>query len=164
MSKKRESLLPSLSLWSKPVFRCFRQDMDDLFEDFFEKALNFKSDTSIFDDIQTASSFPKINVAETDKEYSVEIAVAGFDKEDVKLELKDDLLFIRADKKEESKDVTKNYIRKEISSRAFQRGIKFPCSVSTDGAEAVYKDGIITVKISKKIEQEEECRVPIQIK
>ena len=161
---KEESLLPSLSLWSKPAFRRFKEDMDALVEGFFEKALDFRGFTSaVFDDIQTASNFPKVNVAETDEGYSVEIAIAGFDKDDVKLELKDDLLFIRADKKEESSEEDRNYIRKEISSRSFQRGVRFPCGVDAGTAEATYKDGIITAKISKKVDREEECRVPIKI-
>lgn len=165
MSKKEESLLPSLSLWSKPVFKRFREDMDDLLACFFRDTFDNRSlGISLFDDLQTTTNFPKVNVAETDTDYNVEIAVAGFGKDDVKLELKDDVLFISADKKEESESKDKNYIRREISSRSFHRAVNFPCGVNADKAEADYKDGIISVKIAKKPENDEDCRVPITIK
>ena len=165
MSEKEESLLPSLSLWSKPVFKRFRKDMDDLLECFFKDTFDNRSlNISLFDDIQTTASFPKVNVSETDTDYTVDIAVAGFGKDDVRLEMKDDVLFISADKKEESESKDKNYIRKEISSRSFHRIVKFPCNVNTDKAEADYKDGIISVKIAKELEKDKDCRVPITIK
>jgi HSP20 family protein len=162
---KSESLLPSLSLWSKPVFRRFRDDMDGLLENFFKDAFDFRGlSISIFDDIQTDVNFPKVNVADTETNYSVEIAVAGFNKDDVKLELKDDVLFISAQKKEASEEDQKNYIRKEISSRSFQRAVRFPCKINTDTANADYADGIITVRIDKELEKDKECRVPIEVK
>lgn len=162
---RRKSLLPSVaSYWGAPALRRLRDDMDDLFESFFVDV--FKTPTMrIFDDIQSNVSFPKINVSETEEDYGIEIAVAGFDKEDVKLELKENTLIISADKKEEEgeSDEDKKYIRQEISYRSFRRAVRFPCKV-TDEVCAEYKDGIIHVNVKKEIEPERDCGVKIEIK
>jgi len=164
---KKESLLPSLSLWGKPAIRRFRSDLDDLFEDFLGGFFDDnRFSVSVFNDMQSKASFPKINVSETDDKYDVEIAVAGFDKDDVKLELKDNALTISADKKEENgeKDEDKRYLRQEISYRSFCRAVKFPCKVDADTADAEYKDGIINFKVNKEKEHNENCGVNVEIK
>jgi len=161
MTKK--SLLPSTaSSWGVPALRRLRNDMDELFDGFLSDFFRTPA-MRVFDDIQSNTSFPKVNVSETDEDYGVEIAIAGFDKNDVKLELKDNTLFISADKKEELENESKNYVRKEISSRSFQRALRFPCKV-TDNVSAEYKDGIIHVNIAKDVVEDEDCVVTIEVK
>jgi HSP20 family protein len=162
MTKK--SLLPSVgSYWAAPAIRRFRDDFDTMFDKFFSDMLGGLPSVSVFNDIQTNSSFPKINVSETDKEYNVEVAVAGFDRDDIKLELKDNILYISADKKEEHEEDGKNYLRKEISSRSFKRAVRFPCQIMSEEAKAKHENGIINVNIKKVVEPEEECGVSIEI-
>jgi HSP20 family protein len=159
------SQLPSLSLWGKPAMRRFRNDLDGLFDDFFRYFLNEdKVTVRMFDDMQSDTSFPKINVSETEDHYSVDIAIAGFSKEDVKLELKDGILNICAEKKEKSEEEGKTYLRKEISSRAFCRNVRFPSDINADKAVAEYKDGIINFKVDKIKEKDESCGVNVEIK
>ena len=158
----RKSLLPSTaSYWGVPVLKRLRDDMDEMFESFFADI--FKTPAmKIFEDVQPSASFPKINVSETDTDYNVEIAVAGFEKDDVNLELKDNTLFISADKKSEKDQEEKNYIRKEISSRSFRRAVRFPCEITED-VNAKYKHGIINVVIKKAVESEKEKSIKINI-
>lgn len=160
MTKEKESLLPSLRLWGKPALRRFRTDLDDLFSNFFGDTWAF----TLFEDLQPKIvAFPKINVSETEDSYSVEIAAAGFGKEDVKLELKDGDLTISAEKKEETETGDKNYLRKEISARSFCRVVRFPCDVKSDSAFADYKDGMVVVKIDKDKKIDQNCGIPIKI-
>jgi len=160
MGKEKKDLLPSLSSWSKPAIRRFREDLDSLFENMLSMFDN--NSLRMFEDMQPQVSFPKVNVSETDTSYNVEVAIAGFDKEDVKLELIDNDLIIKAEKKEEKEEEKKNYLRKEISSRAFQRVVRFPCSVDAEKAQAEYKNGIITMTVDKLIE-EKPCGVSIKV-
>jgi HSP20 family protein len=108
-------------------------------------------DSRVFCDIQPKGTFPKVNVSETDTAFDVEIAVAGFEKEDVSLELKENTLFIRAEKKEESEesDEDKKYLMKEIAHRSFQRVLRFPVKVNVESVDCSYKNGIINCKIDK---------------
>lgn len=158
----KESLLPSVRLWSSPAIKRFRNELDSLFEDFFA---DFNWPMAVFEDLQPKAGFPKINVSETDDDYKLEIAVAGFDKDDVKLELKDGVLTISADKKEEKeeKDEDRNYLRKEISSRSFSRVVKFPCKVDSDKVEAEYTNGVITATLPKD-KKDDSCGVSIKVK
>jgi HSP20 family molecular chaperone IbpA len=111
-------------------------------------------DVKTFTDLQPAGKFPKINVAETDDKYEVEIAVAGFDREDVELELKDNCLCVKADRKEEVKEEDKKYLVREISSRSFRRALQFPKKVLTNDIECRFEDGVITCVLAKEPEKQ----------
>lgn len=125
------------------------------FDNLFEK---WDLDMKVFDQLQPKGSFPKVNVVETEKSYDIEIAVAGFDKDDIKLELKDNALFIKADKKEEKcegKDETcKRYLVKEIASRSFRRTVVFPFEINPNAITAKYENGIISCIIGKVLEEQ----------
>jgi HSP20 family molecular chaperone IbpA len=147
---------------------------NDLVEDmhsFMDYAWNSWSiDTSVFETLQSKASFPKVNVFETDKEYTVEIAIAGFEKDDVSLELKDNCLFVKSDKKEEccetdDKIDDKKCLIKEVSCRSFRRVIRFPSEVDANAIDCINKDGIIKCVIGKKIpEENKEEVIKIEIK
>jgi HSP20 family protein len=95
------------------VFRKFDRVFDDMWG-------NWGFDMKVFEDLQPKGGFPKMNVIDNDDSYQIDIAVAGFNKEDIKLELKDNALFVAADKEETCEsDDCKKYLRKEIASRSF---------------------------------------------
>jgi len=166
MNKKKESLLPSLGLWSGPEFKRFRDEMNESFNRFFEGFFNgeYKLAVANFEDMQPKASFPKVNVSETDDGYSVDIAVAGFSKEDVKLELKNNTLTISAEKKEEEgeRHEDKKYLRQEISYRSFKRSVRFPCKVNTEKVYAEYQDGLIRFNV-KKLKEDPNGGVTVEI-
>ncbi len=160
---KEKSLISGVGPWGMPVVKRFRNDFESLVNDFFSGLLDDTWNLSVinFDDLQPSVSFPKINVSETDNSYMVEIAVAGFNKDDVNLELKNNCLVMSADKKKEEVDEKPSYLRKEISSRAFKRAIKFSCKI--ESASANYNDGLIIVNLKKKEKTEENGGIEINI-
>lgn len=115
---------------------------------------NFDVDTKAFVDCQPKTKFPKINVSETDDSVEVEVALAGFEKEDIGMELKENTLYIKADKREEVSDESKKYLLKEISSRSFRRAINLPNKVRKEEIDCSHKDGIITCVFKKDIPEE----------
>jgi HSP20 family protein len=122
--------------------------------------------TDIFEALQPKVSFPKVNVFETEKDYSVEIAVAGFDKDDVNLELKDNCLLIKSDKKEETcEEDDKKCLMREVSYRSFRRVVRFPSDIDTNSVDCNYKDGIIKCVIGKKdpeVNKDEPIKIDIK--
>src|SRR5689334_3058407 len=67
-------------------------------------------------------NFPAVNIAESDKSYSVEVMAPGFCKEDFKVKVEDDILTISAETKSEKKeDKGKEYTRREYSYNSFTR-------------------------------------------
>lgn len=107
-------------------------------------------DTRIFEDIQPKASLPKLNVSETDEKYEIEISVAGFSKDDIELELKDNTLFIKCEHNEEKEDSDKTYLMKEISKRSFRRVLRFPKKIDAETISCKYEDGIVHCDIAKK--------------
>lgn len=156
----KESLLPSFGLMSEPAIKRFRSGLEALFDDFFSTDWGI----DIFENMQPKASFPKVNVSETEDGYNVDIAVAGFNKDDVKLELKDNDLIVSADKQEKDDERNGKYLRQEISRRSFKRVIRFPKNVDSTKTEAEYKDGIIYFKVKKDQDLIKEKGIQIEIK
>ena len=174
MTKKDEKSLAK----SDPMGRLFALNrFDDFFNEVQSSMLrrfddlwaNWDVGFGAFEKLQPRSSFPKINVIEKEDSYDVEIAVAGFDREDVNLELKDNTLLIKADKTEEKccdddscDDDCKNYLTREIASRSFRRAVIFPAEVNAEDVSAKYDNGIIICRVGK-VEEDKPCCVQIDI-
>ena len=149
-----------LTLYSaSPMRRLFEIGrFGDIFKEFDRVWREWDLDMKTFTDMQPKVVFPKINVAETDDKYEVEVALAGFNKEDISMELKDNCLCIRADKQKEvsDEDVDKKYLMREISSRSFRRAINFPKKIITDDIDCTHKDGVIRCVLKKEVPVEPE--------
>jgi molecular chaperone IbpA len=143
----------------------FHDAVDDMFSRFWDDFPSF--DMKLFDEIQpTRSKFPAVDVYSTEEGFQVDIAVAGFNKDDVELELKDNTLFIKADSNTECEDSDEKgtCLKKEIARRSFRRAIRFPEKIDSDQVEASYKDGVISCSVGKVVPEElEDGTVKIQI-
>ena len=163
MKKKRQKdlMIRPSSTNGLTVFSRFHDLFDDMFHKWDEAWKHWDLDTRVFEDLQPGGRFPKVNVSETKESYEIEIAAAGFSKEDLALELKDNILLIKGDRREESKDCCgcKSYLRREISSRSFRRVIRFPREVDTSKIDCTHEDGIVKCKIGKKDVKEEDMVV-----
>lgn len=92
---------------------------------------------------------PSVNVAETDKEYQVEVFAPGFKKNDFSVDVEDDMLHIRAETKQEEKEEKKNYTRKEYHYQSFTRSFRLPENIQDDQLAARYEDGVLKITIPK---------------
>jgi HSP20 family protein len=153
---------------ASPMRRLFEASrFNDIMKEFDNVLSSWDIDMKTFSDLQPKTSFPKVNVSENDDSYEVEIAIAGFDKEDINLELKDNCICIKADKKQEHSeaDENKKYLMKEISSRSFRRVLNIPKKVLTNDIECIHKDGIIKCVLKKEVESlPENSTIKIDIK
>lgn len=127
-------------------------------------------DVRAFDALQPKASFPKVNVLETKESYEIEIAVAGFAKEDLSLEVKDNALYVKGEKQKEGKICCdddrcncRTFLRREISSRSFRRMVPFQREIDSENTDCTFKDGIVKCVIGKKIVKEEDGSVKIDI-
>ncbi len=132
--EKRKSLFPSSSSF-----------FDDFFSrDFFDwNDKNFSA---------TGTTLPSVNVKETDSNFNIELAAPGMSKSDFKIELKNNVLSISSEKKEENeeKDDEGNYTRKEFSYQSFSRSFRVPENAKQEDVSAKYDNGILTVSLAKK--------------
>ena len=73
----------------------------------------------------------------------------GIDKENVELNLRENLLVISAQKGKEEETEKEGYLRKERSFMRYYREIPLPDNVTEDGATAQLKNGVLTVTLPK---------------
>ena len=109
------------------------------------------------------SNYPPYNIRKAGKDkYAIEVAVAGFSKDDVEVEFEDKLLTVRT--KKVSKTVEKEggeIIHKGISQRSFSRSFTIADDVKVSGAGL--KDGLLTITCEKIVpEQKKKKLIPIK--
>ena len=130
---------------------------DNVF-DHFERMFN-----DDFFNVPTVN-YPPYNIVKTGaNEYNVEVALAGFSRDDVSVEFAEGVLTIKSkDKKEsEKKDEDGNIIHKGISKRYFSKSFTVADDVEIKGAEL--KDGLLTVSMERIVPESKKARV-IEIK
>jgi len=99
---------------------------------------------------EEVSTVPSVNISSANKAFEVNIALPGLDKNDVKLEIKDNCLIISSEKQYDKEDRNKEWIRKEYGYASFQRMFQLPESADHEKVQAEMKNGILSVKIAKK--------------
>jgi HSP20 family protein len=102
---------------------------------------------------------PKVDVASTDKEYTITVEVPGVEEKDIKLELVDDKLTIKGDKKRELKEESKDFYRLERSYGSFMRVLTLPEDASTEKIDACFKNGVLAVTLPRKALARPESKV-----
>tara|TARA_Y100000816_G_scaffold287366_1_gene269968 strand:- start:184 stop:543 length:360 start_codon:yes stop_codon:yes gene_type:complete len=109
------------------------------------------------------SNYPPYNIRKVGKDkYAIEVAVAGFNKDDVEVEYEDNLLTVKT-KQVKKTDQNNNgeVIHRGISQRSFARSFTIADDVKVNGAEL--KDGLLTISCEKIIPEIKKKRL-IQIK
>ena len=100
-------------------------------------------------------SFPPHNIIKVDDyQYIVELAIAGFNKQEVTITLKDALLEIKGQKNPDDADV--QYLHKGIGTRSFIKTIKLADTVEVRGAE--FKDGILRIALENVVPESKKPR------
>jgi len=139
----------------------------DIFSEFNRMFDNFWNDHNwearIFEEIQPKGRFPKVDVRSLADKYVVDIAAAGFDKDDIDLELRDNCLLIRAEKSMEDEETEGDYIYREIARRSFSRVVRFPEKINMDEVDCKYENGIVTCSIGKLETEDKKDIVKIKI-
>ena len=120
---------------------------------------------SIFDrffDMDTTrdSGYPPYNIRKINEaQYVIEIALAGFSKEDIEVEVTEGNLTIRS-KEEKETDEDESFVHKGIAKRSFLRSFTLSDDIIVKGADL--KDGMLIINLEKVIPDEKKPRL-IQI-
>jgi len=92
---------------------------------------------------------PHVDLSESEDLYEVKAELPGMKKEDIKVEVHDNVLTLTGEKKQEEKSDKKNYHRIESSYGKFERFFRLPKEVKAEDIKANYKNGILTIDIPK---------------
>ena len=117
---------------------------------------------SIFDrffDMDTTrdSGYPPYNIRKINEaQYVIEIALAGFSKEDIEVEVTEGNLTIRS-KEEKETDEDESFVHKGIAKRSFLRSFTLSDDIIVKGADL--KDGMLIISLEKVIPDEKKPRL-----
>lgn len=131
----------------KPRRNVFQDSMtpfNTFFDSFFNEAKNEVANP------ETANFFrPSVDVKETEKAFELGFSLAGIEKENVKIELKENRLTVSGERKKEKEDKTEKHHRIENHYGNFSRSFLLPENIKSDAIEANFKNGILNVSIPK---------------
>ena len=123
--------------------RPFSIGFDDMFDQ-FESMLGNGS-------LGVQTNYPPYNIRKAGKDkYAIEVAVAGFNKDDVEVEYEDNLLTVKTkDVKRTKEKEGDEVIHRGISQRSFARSFTIADDVKVNGAQL--RDGLLTISCEKII-------------
>lgn len=133
-----------------PRFNDFNNFIDDFFNDSYS-----------FDNALEASTF-KVDVEEKEDAFIVEAELPGINKDDVEVQYDEGKLSIMVnhDESKEEKDEERNFIHKERKTTSMSRSMYFE-NVDEENFEASLENGILTIKVPKKVKHETKKKIEI---
>lgn len=134
-----------------PMLQIHR-DIDQLFDQFFRgwglpqggrftPMVNFNADSLLK---------PRVDLSATDKKYLLTVEIPGVEEKDISVDISNNTMTIKGEKKLEKEDKDKNYYRIERSYGAFQRVLSLPEDVDQDGIKAGFKNGVLSITMPRK--------------
>jgi HSP20 family protein len=105
---------------------------------------------------------PHMDVSETDKELRIQAELPGVSENDIDVSLHEDVLTIRAEKKQERKEEREGVHFSERAFGTFQRSLRLPFQVNPDQVQARFANGVLSVTLPKTQPQERSRRIQIQ--
>ena len=130
------------------LMRRFTKDMERFFEDFDGFRLpnffgrNFEPFRIEFDNVEWT---PQIEMLQNNGQLVVRADLPGMTKDDVKVELTNDMLTISGERKQEKEEKREGFYRSERSYGSFYRQIPLPEGVKTESANAVFHNGVLEI-------------------
>lgn len=132
----------------RPSNRDYRSDFFAMVDDFF-KDWGYQN----FEDSQRSYRndrhfVPSMNISETKDTYAIETELPGVEKKDVKIEMYDNMLTIKGQKKSVSENHN-NYHRIETIQGDFYRTVTLPKDVDSKKVSAEFENGILKIEVAK---------------
>jgi HSP20 family protein len=160
-----DSVLASRMTNPVAFFRRIAEEMDRIAEDFgighFLLAPRFvvrESELLKGRENSTADWFPQLEVRESNGNLQVEADLPGLSKGDISVELTDDTLMIRGERKQEAKEEREGYAYCERHYGSFSRAIPLPEGADTSKATAEFRSGVLVVTMPVQRPKQEATR------
>ncbi len=125
-------------------------------------AVGFDRPMRLLDEMSNAlmgrnTSFPPYNIKQVgDDRYQIEMAVAGFSKKELKIELANNQLTVEGSQESSADSAEDNYLYKGIAARQFRQSFALEDHVKVLGSEL--KDGVLKIDLERQIPEEKKPR------
>ena len=146
---KVRSILPAM--WGEAAverapYRVLRQEIDKLFSD-------FTSDLPLIGRWNGNGQLAmQVDVAETEKALEVTAELPGVDEKEIDVSLAGDVLTIKAEKKSDKEEKTKDYHLVERSYGTFERSMQLPFKADAAKIDAKFDKGVLKLVVQKPVE------------
>ena len=135
-------------------FKELRREMNRLFDSVLH-------DTSAATTSTTAWS-PLVDIKENQEGYEVNAELPGMARDDISINVTGNTLTLSGERKRESEEKGDNYHRVERYFGKFPRSFTFPEEIEPAKISAVYKDGVLTIRVPKS-EQAKPKQIEIRV-
>jgi len=138
----------NLSVWNS--LKPFSVGFDSIFEE-FDRVLDSTE--------RYNSNYPPYNICKlNDNDYKIEVALAGYSRDDIEIELKDNTLTVRNKTKEKVvNDESNGVIHKGISTRQFERSFTISEDIKVKNADL--KNGLLSIDLERIVPEEKKPRL-----
>jgi HSP20 family protein len=92
---------------------------------------------------------PRLDVSETDEALEIVADLPGMKKNEIHVNLEDNVLTIKGERKEEKESKTRQIHTVERRSGSFYRALRLPVEVERDKIDASFQDGVLTLRLPK---------------
>lgn len=106
---------------------------------------------------------PPVDIYETENHIVLKAELSGIDKKDIEVEIRDNILMLKGERKVEKNVQEENYHRMERSYGIFQRVFTLPYAVSKDNITAKYHDGVLEI-VLQKVEEQKPKHIRVEAK
>lgn len=131
--------------YNAPVSR-LQSDLNQIFDSFFSGGLSSWPGSSEAGGLRFA---PTVNVSENKDAILVRAELPGLEAKDLDIQVEDDVLVLKGEKKAEKTEENENYHYNEVSYGSFIRRIALPARVDSERAEANLDKGVLKLKLPK---------------
>lgn len=128
----------------------------NFFDDMFDKRYNLEQK-------KNCGCNPLTNVVENEDAFQLELAVPGYDKKEISINLENNILTISSEKEEKTENENENYTMREFSHTSFSRSFTLPKSVNAEKIKADYENGVLNLTLPKRDEEKVKLNKEIKI-
>lgn len=143
--KGEVEVVPVGSRWGLAPF----DEMERWFDDFFRRPLLTSSWLPRLRFPEVGDISPSVDIYEDKNDVVIKAEIPGMKKEDISVSISDEIMTISGEKKAEENIEKKNYHRIERTFGSFTRRLRLPPGVQEDKVKAVFKDGVLEVRLPK---------------
>jgi len=142
--------------------RRFSDEMDRLFQDFGFGRSGFFTDEALSAGSTPSLWYPQIETLRKNGKMLVRVDLPGMKKEDIKIEVADNALYIEGERKNEREENTEGFYRSERSYGRFYRTIPLPEGVKAADAKAHFENGVLELEVPVTKKEENKRRIEIK--
>ncbi|MBL8001110.1 MAG: Hsp20/alpha crystallin family protein [Flavobacteriales bacterium] len=117
---------------------------NDFVNEFFGRDI-----TQLLGSDEMKRTMPSVNITERAEDYKLEMLAPGYERQDLKMNVEDEVLTISAEHKSEQSKENERYTRREFSRSSFSRSFRLPEGTQHDAIKAEYTNGVLSVIIPK---------------